>query len=93
MEAKPEVGPSGLANLNKWDPSAQQAFIQPAAHNNNGVRVAAILTAAALASKGTLLLPGNLSKVTSVFTWSIHCNVRHTVCILPTRFHRELLLL
>lgn len=64
METKPGAGPSGLQNLNKWDPSAQQGFIQPAAHNNNGVRVAAILTAAALASKGTLMVPGNLSKVT-----------------------------
>lgn len=64
METKPGTGPSGLENLNKWDPSAQQAFIQPAIHNKNGVRVAAIITAAALASKGSLLVPGNLSKVT-----------------------------
>lgn len=63
-ETKPGAGPSGLENLNKWDPSAQQAFLQPAAHNKNPARVAAILTASALAAKGSLLVPGNLAKVT-----------------------------
>ena len=62
-ETKPGAGPSGLENLNKWDPSAQQAFIQPAIHNKNPVRVAAVLTASALAAKGSLLVPGNLAKV------------------------------
>lgn len=64
METTPGASPNGVENLKKLDTSAQQAFIQPAVHNSNGVRVAAILTAAALASKGTLLVPGNLSKVT-----------------------------
>ncbi len=54
-----------MENLNKWDPSAQQAFLQPAAHNKNPVRVAAILTASALVAKGSLLVPGNLAKVTN----------------------------
>lgn len=63
METKAAPGPSGLENLNKWDPSAQQAFIQPATHNKNSVRVAAILIASALAAKGSLLVPGNLAKV------------------------------
>eukprot|EP00752_Nemacystus_decipiens_P008017 g7164.t1 len=35
MENRSAPGPSGLENLNKWDPSAQQAFIQPAMHNKN----------------------------------------------------------
>lgn len=63
MEAKSAPGPSGLENLNKWDPSAQQAFVQPATHNKNSVRVVAILAASALAAKGSLLVPGNLAKV------------------------------
>ena len=63
METKSAPGPSGLENLNKWDPSAQQAFIQPATHNKNSIRVAAILAASALAAKGSLLVPGNLAKV------------------------------
>ncbi|CBN73833.1 conserved unknown protein [Ectocarpus siliculosus] len=63
METKSEAGPSGVQSLSKWDPSAQQAFIQPAIHNKNPVRVAAILTAAGLASKGAMLVPGNLAKM------------------------------
>lgn len=63
METKSAPGPSGLENLNKWDPSAQQAFLQPAKHNNNSFRVVAILAASALAAKGSLLVPGNLAKV------------------------------
>ncbi|CAM9615945.1 unnamed protein product [Scytosiphon promiscuus] len=62
METKPGAGPNGVQVLNKWDPSAQQAFIQPAVHNKNPVRVAAILAAAGLAAKGSLLVPGNLAK-------------------------------
>lgn len=63
METKPGAGPKGVQALNKWDPSAQQAFIQPAVHNKNPVRVAAILAASGLAAKGSLLVPGNLAKV------------------------------
>ena len=40
-----------------------QAFLQPAFHNKNPVRVAAMLTAAGLAARGSLLVPGNLAKV------------------------------
>lgn len=43
--------------------TALQAFLQPAFHNKNPVRVAAMLTAAGLAARGSLLVPGNLAKV------------------------------
>lgn len=72
MEAskKAEPGASGVANLKSWDPSAQQAFLQPAFHNKNPVRVAAMLTAAGLAARGSLLVPGNLAKFIHVFSYA-----------------------
>ncbi|CAM9431647.1 unnamed protein product [Ascophyllum nodosum] len=67
---KNQPGESGMGGLKRWDPSAQQAFIQPAFHNKNPVRVAVLLAAVGLTARGSLLIPGGISQFFHMLAFS-----------------------